>query len=255
MNKIYIKEWFGRSGNNIIQIINAIKYGLDNSYNILYFPKNIILNTQQILISQEEKQIKKEDKYDDKNYYYYSINNNISLNEIDILFIFDTYIIPILNITDTENNYDITYHIRGGDIFINKESNYVQPPLLFYSEIENTLIISEDTKNPCVNELVKKGCKWDKNTLQEDISLLRNAKQLGIGYGTFGLFIILLNKIFTKLYIPEYVYEVFKDKWKIDIKKLLSKKQELIIINLPNYIKVGEWNPTKENINKMLTYN
>jgi hypothetical protein len=256
MNNIYIKEWFGRSGNNIIQIINAIKFGLDNNYNILYFPKNILLNKTSILFSQDYYD-KKQDMYDNNhNFYYYSSKGIINIEEKEIIQIFDKYINSILNIPFKHNNYDMTYHLRGGDIFIDLvgHSNYVQPPLCFYSEIKNTLLVSEDTRNPCVNKLIEKGCYWSKNYLQDDLGLLKEAKNLGIGYGTFGLLVILINKKFEKLYIPDYVIEAFKKKWKIDINKLLSEKQKLIEIKLPNYIKVGDWSPTKENIQKLLDY-
>lgn len=253
MNNIYIKEWFGRSGNNIIQIINAIHFGLENNYNILYFPNNVLFNKNSIFFSQDYYD-KKIDMYDNDNFYYYSMKGIIHIEEKQIIQIFDKYIIPILNIPFKHNNYDMTYHLRGGDIFIYHEKNYVQPPLCFYSEINNTLIISEDTRNPCVNKLIEKGCYWSKNSLLDDLGLLKEAKNIGIGYGTFGLLIILINKKFEKLYIPDYVIEAFKEKWKIDIYKLLSEKQKLIEIKLPNYIKVGEWIPNKENIQKMLDY-
>tara|TARA_Y100000389_G_scaffold204655_1_gene258625 strand:- start:14780 stop:15553 length:774 start_codon:yes stop_codon:yes gene_type:complete len=257
MNQIYIKKWFGRLGNNVLQLVYGIKYGLENDYNIIYFPQNLLFNTQQISFSHEHYE-KKTDLIEDiknkESFYYYSINGKININEKEIIEIFDKYILNILKIPYIQNNYDITYHIRGGDIFVFKERNYVQPPLSFYSKLENTLIISEDKRNPCIQKLIDKGCIWNQNELSIDLGFLKNAKKLGIGYGTFGLLVILLNKNFNELYIPDYVYNSFKNEWKIDIKKLLYDYQSIFIIPLPNYIKVGEWLPTKENIDIMLNY-
>jgi len=255
MNNICIEEWFGRLGNNVLQLLYGIKYGIDHDYNIIFFPQNSMFNTQHISFS-HKLYSKKPDLFEKQSdcFFYYLMKGKINLSEIEMIELFDKYIFHILKIPFLPNNFDITYHIRGGDIFVFDEPDYVQPPLSFYSKTKNVLIVSEDKRNPCVQKLIDKGCTWNKNQLSVDLGLLKNAKKLGIGYGTFGLLAILLNKHFTDLYVPDYMYNSFKNEWKIDLKKLLNASQSLIIVSLPNYIKIGEWSPTQKNINIMLNY-
>ena len=52
---IYIKEWYGRLGNNITQLLNAISIGLYYNYNIIlpshkYFKQTYIIINNKITI-------------------------------------------------------------------------------------------------------------------------------------------------------------------------------------------------------------
>jgi len=55
-----------------------------------------------------------------------------------------------------------TIHVRGGDIFSeNPHPAYGQPPWVYYQQVlesqawESVVLVSEDSKNPCVDEIVK----------------------------------------------------------------------------------------------------
>jgi hypothetical protein len=170
---------------------------------------------------------------------------------------FQKYIKPIFKIQIETNNdvndKKIYIHFRGGDIFSsNPHKAYVQPPLSYYKNIikkyDSIKLVCEDKKNPCVNELLKQeNVEYISNTLEKDLSILSNVCNLVIGLGTFGFLLYLMNPHLKNLYIPDFfVNKLPKGSWGNDI--------NVHIINLPNYIKVGEWKNSDEQQKIMLDY-
>jgi hypothetical protein len=258
MNIIQISKWNGRLGNNVLQLIYSIKYGFENNYNKIIFPKSDYFIKQEVIISKNN--------YDKKDiisgiYYPFDLEKKPILLFSEMKSIFKKYIEDIIIFKYNYINYnndDILLHIRSGDIFKYKIPNYVQPPLIFYKLIIDKyngkkIIISEDTINPCIKNLIKdNNCKRiNGNTLEDDINILRNGYNICFGYGTFSIFIMLMNDLLENIYIPDYVYHKMTQSWNIVFD---TNKFKINIINLPNYIKVGEWIPNKENIQKMLDY-
>ena len=83
--------------------------------------------------------------------------------------------------------------------------------------------------------------------MKEDLEILLNAHHLVIGFGTFGFLLYLANPNIKNLYIPQYVLdELPKGNWGNNIK--------LHVIDLPNYIKVGEWKFSDAQRKLMLEY-
>lgn len=260
MNCIVIKQWYGRLGNNIIQIINGIKKGKENQYNCIQFPYHAEFNVKAIIFD-KNKYNRKDDLYDEKydNYYASAINNDILMNAKEFLCIFISYIKPIINYDfTTENEYDASIHIRGGDAIIVKE--YVPIPLDFVKRMNkpNLIMVSEDLTMPVAKHLViNKMVYWKKRSVEDDLRILSNSKSLALGYGTFSLLALILSILHGKLkelFLPDYVYQRWKDNWKIDIKEILNPETMLTIIYLPNYIKVNEYVYNKENVRLMLEY-
>ena len=69
-----------------------------------------------------------------------------------------------------------------------------------------------------------------------------------IGFGTFGFLLYLMNPHLKNLFVPDFfVNELPKGHFGDDI--------NVHIINLPNYIKVGEWKNSEEQRKMMLEYN
>jgi hypothetical protein len=257
---LIINKWVGRTGNTILQIIRAIHYAIINNHN------SIILEPHRMLTS---KCIKLENIENNNNKLQIK-DNFFSLKKYDIIdpepYImkeyFQKYIKPIFKIqtktdnieTDNDLDYNKIYiHFRGGDIFANNPHKaYVQPPLSYYKNIikdyNKTILVCEDKKNPCINELLKQeNIEYTSNTLEKDLSILSNVSNLVIGFGTFGFLLYLMNPRLKNLYIPKFfVDELPKGEWGNDIK--------VHVINLPNYIKVGEWKFNKEQKKIMLEY-
>ena len=254
-----INCWFGRFGNNIIQIINCLYFSTINNISNIKFPKHDFLTNTEIIINENinNDNLNNKNVYD--TFYYLDKLNLDSPSPVNMKKLAIKYILPILNkgiYIDGEQNTknDLYIHIRGGDIFTsNPHPKYVQPPLYYYYKIINDIdynninIIYEDNRNPCVNYLMNnKEYNFYSGKLSEDIKLLLSASSLVIGCGTFGFAMYLLNPSLKKLFIPDYALDFLpKGDWG-DI--------ELIKFNLPNYIKLGEWVNTKSQQDIMINY-
>lgn len=253
---LFIKNWSGRLGNNILQIIRAINVAKKYNHNYIKFNNHDFLKKNDLFLNEELSIINKNiitcDFFNIKKY-------NITDSEPYIMReYFQKYIKPIFKVNINTNNViendeTIYIHFRGGDIFSNHPHKaYVQPPLSYYKNIINDykdiIMVCEDKKNPCVNELLKQeNVKYISNTLEKDLYTLSNASNLIIGFGTFGFLLYLMNSKLKNLYIPDFfVNELPKGLWGNDIK--------VHIIKLPNYIKVGDWKNSAEQQQIMLEY-
>ena len=249
-----IQSWSGRTGNNILQIIRAIHYAIINNHNSIEFQHHSLL-TSNIIKLENIKNINKSQIKDT----FFSLKkyNIIEPDPYVMKEYFQKYVKPIFKI-QLENNNHVTddkiihIHFRGGDIFSsNPHKAYVQPPLSYYKNIINdyniTILVCEDKKNPCINELLKqKNVEYISNTLEKDLSILSNVSNLVIGFGTFGFLLYLMNPNLKNLYIPDFfVNELPKGKW---------GNVNIHSIELPNYIKLGEWKFNEEQRKMMLEY-
>ena len=251
---LIINSWFGRLGNNILQIINAINYAINKKHSVIKFNRHAMLLSNTISIEN----CKRNDNIIQDNFFYLE---RLKLNEQEPYIMkqyFQKYIKPIFKVQLEGNNHldsdnEIYIHFRGGDIFSsNTHNKYVQPPLSYYMNIiknyDTVKMVCEDKKNPCINELLKKdNVEYTSNTLEKDLSILSTATNLVIGFGTFGFLLYLMNTNLKNLYIPDFFVNILpKGEWGDDI--------TIHIIELPNYIKVGEWKNTEEQKTIMLDY-
>ena len=226
---IIINKWNGRLGNNILQLIRAIYYAKLNNHNIIKFNKLELIDTQEINI---ETNNKINNKIIVDSFFYLKKYNINDPEPYEMKNIFQKYIIKYFKINYNTNNSDDLYiHFRGSDIFSsNPHKAYVQPPLYYYKQIINNY----------------NNIKYISNKLQDDLSILSNISNLVIGFGTFGFLLYLMNPNLKKLYIPDYfINELPKGKW---------GNIELNVIELPNYIKVGDWKFNDKQRNLMLNY-
>lgn len=253
-----INIWEGRFGNNILQIIRCLYYStINNISNIFLLNHEFLINNKIIIEENINKNninnINTCDSFFDLKKFNLDDPSPIIMKNLAI-----KYIIPILKKnfynSDINTENDLFIHIRGGDIFnYCPHSAYVQPPVYYYEKIinENNYkkinLIYEDKNNPCVDYLSRyNNINLFSGNLFDDINLLLSATNLVIGFGTFGFVMYLLNPKLKKIYVPDYLLpELPTGNWG-DI--------ELIIINLPDYIKVGEWKNTTEQRKIMINY-
>ena len=169
---------------------------------------------QNIIISNDHNNINKKDDNKDekkKEKIYY-------LSKLDNCFYFTTYNIRVENkfhIFKNEilknlpkikiNKEDLYIHIRGSDIFQNRNPDYApdygQPPLCFYKKIlkafkfRKVYIISSDKENPVINELLNKNKNiiFRFNTIDIDIASLAYAYNIVGSISSFLISIIKLN--------------------------------------------------------------
>jgi hypothetical protein len=251
---IIVDSWFGRTGNNILQLIRAIHYCLIYEHSSLTFQHHPLLNRNCIQFHQF-KNITRDTIID--SFFYLKKFNLVDPEPYMMKEYFQKYLAPIFKIKKKnviEDNDTIHIHFRGGDIFSsNPHKAYVQPPLSYYKNIishyNNVKLVCEDKTNPCINELlIHENVEYISNTLEKDLEILSSSKNLVIGFGTFGFLLYLMNPNLKHLYIPDFfANELPKGKWGNDI--------NIHIINLPNYIQVGEWKNNKEQQMIMLNYN
>lgn len=243
---IIISEWIGRTGNNVLQLIRAIYYAIKTGNSLVEFPHDQIFTSSRIIIC--DKPHNTQHTIRDTFFYLKQFEMN-DPEPYEMKNIFNKFIRPIfiptckgslLNYNDSNKSTEIYIHIRGGDIFSsNPHSAYIQPPLFYYTNIiekyERVYLIAEDDSNPCVNELLKLSkVKMIKDCLEKELEILSNVENLIVGFGTFGYLLYLMNPCLKELYIPKYfIEELPKGEW--------GKGININIIDLPNYIKVGEW--------------
>ena len=190
---VTLKEWYGRLGNNLTQLVNAIYFAKKNNHIFICkdveYPKHALgmLEVYDGLLKYidntptlESAFIKKfmlsfsDKKLDELNYiplisdYFYDNNNltvpNIIISNGERRNILKEYILPNFNYKkdDTITKDTLVIHIRSGDIFnTGTHSFYVQPPFSFYYKIiqennySNIVIITEkDRRNPSIQMIL-----------------------------------------------------------------------------------------------------
>lgn len=250
---LIINSWTGRLGNNILQIIRAIHYGLVNNHNYITMPFHKFITKKEIVLNDI---LDKNNTV--KNTFFYLKHFNMEDPEPYIMRnYFQKYISPIFKvqplITDMGDTDTLYIHFRGGDIFSkHPHKAYVQPPFSYYTTImkdyKNIKLICEDKSNPCINELLKQeNVEFISNSLEDDLKILGSAQNIVIGFGTFGFLSYLMTPNLTNLYLPKYfVDELPKGEWGSNIK--------VTIVELPGYIKVGEWRNSAQQRKLMLEY-
>ena len=178
----------------------------------------------------------------------------------EIRHICKTWISPQLDVPTTEISDDtIVIHIRSGDIFdknISNPCNYIPNPLYFYTTLiesfEKVIVVTEgDDYNPIINELKKHSkVTIQSKSVAEDFGVLMSAKNIASsGVGTFAVAAALcsrsIEKFFcTNLHITEHL------NWKM----LLGGDIEVNMLDLPDYIKPGEWENTDEQRQFLFSY-
>jgi len=247
-----IKTWFGRLGNNIQQISNAIYYFKNNEYN--FYCKN------HHLIKEFELKFGKDVDISNRFFFYEKHNKDFECDEIELnksrRNICLKYIKPNLKIPEYKKIPDDTLviHVRGGDIFIdNPASTYVQNPLSYYTKIiedfDKVIVIAEDFRNPILNILKQnKKVKINMSTVQEDFATLMSATNLATsGVGTFAPAAVLCSTNIKKLYctnifLTEHLNPTMLFDTDVDVK----------ITKINDYIEIGTWKNTQHQRTMML---
>ena len=257
---LIINHWAGEGwrlglANNILQIIRAIHYGKIKNYSHILFNKHYAFKNTCIKLEKSNPHPSQ-----DINNNFFNIKKlGLTDPEPKIMKLyFQKYISSVLKfkINFIEDRTDVLHiHIRSGDIFgRNPHSYYIQPPLQYYLNIINSktwkkiIVVYEDNNNPCVKGLMNgniSNIHFQSSSINNDIQELCKSVNLVIGFGTFGYMIYLMNKNLKNLYLPKYVLkELPIGEW--DVK--------LNVIDLPSYIKCGEWKNTEEQRQFMLSY-
>ena len=197
-------KFFGRLGNNILQISNMIDIAITYRHNIKFKCKKLSLFNLTYIEIYFNKYNNPEILRNDRNFFsirkmpfpkeIFQQNVEERNNILRSAFL-------IRNIIKLPEN-DLTIHIRSGDVFSPRpHDNYVPPPLSYYTRqidrgnYDKIHIVCEDTKNPVVNELLKlyKNAVYEKNNLENDIRKILGSTNIIFSVGTFIPALILLS--------------------------------------------------------------
>lgn len=249
-----ITQYYGRSGNNLLQILSTIHMIKNNNElnNILYINNH---NLFQLI----NNNIKKEygNKCNCSTNVFFNKEYLLKLSIYELKNIFKQYLIYNYNLKNKYTNiFDIGIHIRSGDIFKNNGHKlYFQPPLYFYKKIideninKKIVIVFENTNNPIINILIdsykhKQNIVFQSSSINDDIITLSKSKILVFSVGTFSLIPYVISDSIEKVIYPDY----FQDNiW------FTFNNEKTIPINLPGYIK-EQWNNTKSQRKYMIEY-
>lgn len=263
MKTLIIPYWYGRFGNNIISLLNAFTLCMQQNFDRILCPKHEFLTDTELIVNANA-----DDQYDDNQMidpdelFHLKIKNKL-LYHMSEKELFDKYIKKYINIDiDSMIEYDMTFYARSEDIFANKIKQYTQPPLYFYKKAaelqeltDKPILVSQDLLNPVSDYLVKHNeCIWKQDNLRNDMHILLNSKSLAFGYSTLLIATLLMSKKLKTLYLPTYAYDAFNTKFATDIKDLLTDEQKLVLIDMPNYMKMDEFDHSKDGYQLMLDY-
>lgn len=252
MNKYKIKQWFGRSGNNLVQILHMIVDSknkncciIDNFNHPLFYVYNNIIDKDGL----KENKVYEwlwDEKFTQK--INLSVLKKIYNNHIKFKY------------QNEGKVYDVGIHIRAGDIFeIENRSHpiYLQPPLSFYEKIINEnknkkiSIVYQDNKNPVINKLLEKyknisNIVFQSSNIVEDILTLSRCKTLVMSMGTFTLIPYMISTTIEDIIVPTYMKR--KEIW-------FGLQDDFVKdIELKGYMEIGYWKNSSEQRDLMVNY-
>jgi hypothetical protein len=266
MTILTINNWYGRLGNNILQVINAVLVALYYKHLNVEIPSREFFNYTLLTINNEvpfnedklyelsgdffyRKNITTQNPWIDEA--CFNCNHAEMLTHLRELFEFKYHTLTPLG----EN--DLTIHIRSGDIFEQDGINckYIQPPLSYYTNIiecgnyENIYLISQDYKNPCVKKLIDMYpvIKYSiNNDIVNDIKLILRSTNIICSISSFVPTLLNLTDYTACIYVPSYFCELHN--------VLLNNKAKIVNIDLDDYRnKIGDWHNTEEQKELMIS--
>jgi hypothetical protein len=262
LHDTFIPRWYGRLGNNIQQISNAIYFCRENGIHFTS-PDHPMIKAIDIPFGTIEYKIP-----ETSNNWFYHFEKEYSDFDVDIdrlnllrKNICEDYILPNLKVDHEKLKEPLPYdtlvvHIRSGDIYTNFPNTHPQNPLMYYIELyrrfnEKVIFVAEDDKNPIVQyfQSIKADIRiwW----VEDTYTLLLRAQNLATsGAGSFAISSAfcstnLRNFYCTDLYIDHSLNPtMLKEQLNVFIADVSGNK----------YFRVGEWSSARNNINKILDY-
>lgn len=253
-----ISHWYGRLGNNIQQICNAILFS--EIHNEGFFsPDHELIN--KVVFNYSNQTMIRPGRF-----FHYNTQNkdfDIDLNYLysNIKRIAEQYVVPNFKFSIDEcfDNNTLVIHIRSGDIFAHEHDpphDYTPNPLIYYNNLiesfEKVIVVTEnDDYNPIIPEL-KKHSKViiQSSTVTEDFSTLMRAKNLASsGTGTFAIAAALCssnikNFYCSNLYLDEH----------LNPEMLIASGIKVLMMELSSYLTYKTWKNTSDQRKFILEY-
>tara|TARA_B110000971_G_scaffold221756_1_gene270397 strand:- start:202 stop:6702 length:6501 start_codon:yes stop_codon:yes gene_type:complete len=255
-----IHKWRDGLGHHILQVKNIIQIALYCNYNVI-LPEHPYFTTTYIRVNKEigkDSPIKDDIRdFCGQPRELSNIGSQVFNENIDKTLLLLKNIFKINDILVLKDNNLVIDMISNG-LFSNKnnDSGCIMPPLSYYKDIidersfDQIIIISDDDKNPVIKELLKlyPNIQYTKENLVTNVQYILGCKNIIEGYGTLTQEVLQMSKSIKNIYYPSYQYT-----------SLFLKKRESVTYHptdLDDYRKsVLPWKNTKEQLNKMMTYN
>jgi len=215
-------------------------------------------------------------------YYQYDVSP-FTLNLADYRRILKNQIFPLIPcqegfLVSSVNDDTLVIHIRSGDIFNDHgvHDAYIQPPVSFYEKIINEfnfkdvlIVTQKDLRNPCIARLKElfPNIRIQASSLLEDVNTILNARNLVTAMSTFSLSLGFASNKIKRLYVPQF--QVKRGYWRTffwpAIFQLLFNSKhtekmsqnldfELYLLDILNYIEIGNWKNTQEQRDQMINH-
>ena len=252
-----ISEWFGRVGNNIQQISNAIYYCRKRGINFSC-PPHPLINPFEINFGRPSQLSSRFYFYSGPHMDFECEVEDLNKKRREILL---KYVVPRFTFQPLFSvGADVlVMHVRSGDVFLasSPPQDYIQNPLSFYEKVmegyEHIIIVTEhDQQNPVLQELKKDPrIMVQTSSLKHDFSMLLRAENLVTsGVGTFATAAALCSKNIQTLYCTDLFLEEHLNP------KMFYKDHNINvnISRMENYIKIGNWKNTEEQRRLMVEY-
>jgi hypothetical protein len=259
----FLPKWFGRFGNNVQQISNALYYCKKYSIHFDMAPHPMIEDID--LPFGEKRMPGNENQW---SYFYFMEGEECNFPDEDLRVLnfqrkdlCERYILPKLKIDHSkiEEPFDgLVIHLRGGDVFSNPHPHYVQNPLSYYLELlripkyqNNTIIVAEDNTHPLIPAFTKLMVPILYLPEADSLEVLLTAESLATsGVGSYAIAAALCSRNIKKLYCTN----IWLDESLTPV--MLKDHLDVLCMDIDpyKYIKKGDWKITNESITKLLTY-
>lgn len=128
------------------------------------------------------------------------------------------------------------------------------------ASILKPILVTHDLENPTAKYLYENNiASWTEQHFRKDLEILLNCEAVVFDCSTIIFFIILYSKKLKRLYISDVLLDAYNGTplsiGHMNINEIIGDKIELIIINLPNYPKYGEFYQSESLYKYMIEYN
>lgn len=262
ISAIRITHWFGRFGNNTLQLAHAVYLAQELGIGTVEHPPHELFVGREIALARNSGN---HPSLHGDFFYGQSVLPHAPLMSVQrrkeifqsVLLpryrgdmALDTHLLEVLR-----EEFTLVIHIRSGDIFCEKpHPGYVQPPLWFYQTILaeqpwlNVFLVCEDTKNPVINRLCADFpmIQLRSGTFAEDFAVLCHARNLVGSFSTFTHAAFCFNRDSRRYWLPGYLAD--------GADFVEGFPEQVSVIECPDYIRVGEWVNSPEQRLAMLNY-
>ena len=225
MKTLCISNWYGRLGNNIIQVKNALHIAFYYGYNVI-IPKHQYFKYNHLMVSSTKEGEPVELIYDNASRGYYFVDNiDSSINREcfsmnhdkvrDVLLCLFTIDYRSL---EPLGDDELVIHIRSGDIITELHPEYIIPPMSYYTnfidsnKFKKIYILAEDKSNLCIEKLQKmySNVSFELRSLTDDIELVLRARNMMMTIGSFIPELLWVTKYTRNIIYPSYDEFVFR---------------------------------------------